>query len=176
MLTKLQRRPAEKQDALSWLLACHQRIRHFTALAQTLAITHDATPKDVKEAALSIHRYFTVALPLHEQDEELSLLPRLIGKDPALDQQLGLMRQEHRQVDTVLSEMLPMLACIAQDPSQRAMHVGGLKTQLTQLEALWQPHLLREEAIIFTAAEASLDASIKDAIMQEMKARRSTPS
>jgi iron-sulfur cluster repair protein YtfE (RIC family) len=175
MLTKLQRRPAEKQEALSWLLACHQRIRHFTALAQTLAVTHDATPEDAKEAALAVHRYFTVALPLHEQDEELSLLPRLIGKDPTLDQQLGLMQQEHRQVDAVLSEMLPILARIAQDPNQRAIHVGGLKTQVKQLEALWQPHLLREETIIFTAAEASLDAAIKDLIMQEMKARRSTP-
>ena len=53
MLTKLQRRTEEKQDAISWLLACHQRIRHFTALAQKLSEAHEATPEEAKEAALN---------------------------------------------------------------------------------------------------------------------------
>jgi iron-sulfur cluster repair protein YtfE (RIC family) len=175
MLTKIQKRPPEQQDAISWLLACHQRIRHFTALAQKLASGVAATPEEVKEAAESVLRYFTVALPLHEQDEERSLLPRLMGKDPALDHALSLMQQEHRQIDTALAVMLPLLAHIIQDPNQRAVHTGELETQVKQLEALWQPHLRREEEVIFVAAERSLDASEKDALMREMKARRSDP-
>ncbi|HEX9400550.1 MAG TPA: hemerythrin domain-containing protein [Anaeromyxobacter sp.] len=41
--------------------------------------------------------YFTEALPLHARDEEESVLPRLHGRDSAVDAELAAMEREHRE-------------------------------------------------------------------------------
>jgi hypothetical protein len=79
---------------LAALLACHERIHRFTALAARLATT-DGTPAERAEAAAGVVRYFTVALPLHAADEDDSLAPRLRGRDAAVDAALATMTAEH---------------------------------------------------------------------------------
>jgi len=65
------------EDAFDLLLGCHQRIRHFTATAAKLAHAQGATADEIRMAAASVHRYYSVSLPLHEADEEDSLRSRL---------------------------------------------------------------------------------------------------
>ncbi|WP_198104236.1 hemerythrin domain-containing protein, partial [Clostridioides difficile] len=64
---------------LDMLLACHDRLRHFSELASLLASRPDASADDVVDAARRLCTYFTVALPLHEADEEISVSPRLLS-------------------------------------------------------------------------------------------------
>jgi hemerythrin-like domain-containing protein len=173
MLNQIQKRSQEKQEAISWLLACHERIRHFTSLAKKLSLAFDVEPREVKEAAESVSRYFTVALPLHEQDEELSLLPRLLGKDAALDIALSQMKEEHRHVDEVIAQMLSPLQLLIQDPELVRETSSALQKTSCQLEELWHPHLLKEETIIFGAAQKYLDDAQKELLRLEMKGRRS---
>jgi len=59
------------------LLACHVCIRAFTALAGRLASADPAPDAEVAAAAQRVHRYHFVALPLHQEDEERSIAPRL---------------------------------------------------------------------------------------------------
>ena len=84
VLTRLGR-GAGAADAVGLLLDCHERIRAFTAMASRLAAPGDPGPDAIRDAAARVHRYFAEALPLHAQDEEESLAPRLRGRDPDLD-------------------------------------------------------------------------------------------
>src|SRR5512135_2411098 len=68
---------AQSTTPSEMLLACHQRIRHFSGVAVKLAHAHGVAENEIVQAAAGLHRYFTVALPLHEADENLSLHPRL---------------------------------------------------------------------------------------------------
>jgi len=71
---------SEPEDAISLLLGCHQRIRHFTQVAFRLAQNPNAPAPDRADAARSVLRYFQIALPLHEADENESIYPRLRDK------------------------------------------------------------------------------------------------
>jgi iron-sulfur cluster repair protein YtfE (RIC family) len=85
------------------LLDCHARIRHFAELAVRLAEV-DAPEAEIRDAAARVHRYFTVALPLHVADEELSIAPRLRRFVPdALDA----MEREHRAHTELLQRLIP---------------------------------------------------------------------
>ena len=69
-------------DPVDLLLACHMRIRHFGQLASALPGAQEAGAADVIDAAQRLHRYFTVALPLHVADEDESVRPRLDAHAP----------------------------------------------------------------------------------------------
>jgi hypothetical protein len=77
--------PRPAAGAVELLLECHERIRHFARLALKLAGTRDLPPAEVAEAAAAVRRYFAEALPLHAADEEESMMPRLRGRDPAVE-------------------------------------------------------------------------------------------
>ena len=61
-------RPANEppEDAVDLLIGCHQRIRHFTAVAVKLAHAQGATADEIRQAAAGVQRYYSVSLPLHE--------------------------------------------------------------------------------------------------------------
>lgn len=78
MLARLSKGPtAPTTDLVALLMDCHARIRHFAKLAHRIGVDLEATPANRSEACLAVERYFTEALPLHVQDEEESILPRL---------------------------------------------------------------------------------------------------
>ena len=58
------------EDAIQLLMACHVRIRHFSAAAVKLAHAQAASPEDIRMSAAGVYRYLSVSLPLHEADEE----------------------------------------------------------------------------------------------------------
>ncbi|HEU5061001.1 MAG TPA: hemerythrin domain-containing protein, partial [Kofleriaceae bacterium] len=81
-------------DPVDALLACHDRIRTFVALAGRAAAGAGA-PGEIAEACRRIERYFREAMPLHVADEEESILPRLRGREAALDRALAEMHEQH---------------------------------------------------------------------------------
>jgi hemerythrin-like domain-containing protein len=172
MLIQLQRPEKNSQDALSWLLSCHERIRHFTKLAQTLAASTKASEAEIIEAARAVHRYFTVALPLHEQDEEESLSPKIFGRENEIDDALSQMKQEHRAVDSIVAEMTKTLQALIDGPSTLSLLAKDLHEQSTQLSLLWETHLKQEEELIFPFAKKLLDETQLETLRQEMRSRR----
>src|SRR5688500_10721731 len=71
-----------RPELIELLAACHERMRRFVRVAQSVADASPTVPAtEVADAAASVHRYFTVAFPLHGIDEEASLIPRLRGRD-----------------------------------------------------------------------------------------------
>ncbi len=171
-------RPAAAQagDAVDALLACHARIRHYLAVNARLV---DASPvrtpaEQLAEAAAGIARYFTVALPLHSTDEDLSVRPRLEALAAAREVRalLSAMSDEHELIHRIIDGAAPLWREIAVQPVRLRDHRAELGRAGTELEALFQRHLAPEEEVLFPALRRHLDAAALAELHAEMRARR----
>jgi hemerythrin-like domain-containing protein len=174
MLTPLRRGPAaEPRDLRSHLLACHQRIRQFSHAARRLG-DPSISPSAAAEACRAVHRYFTVALPLHHEDEDRSLLPRLVAAGPSSDvsRALEAMRVEHAAIDRVLGEAVALWEAILADEAVWIAERSRVARAGARLEELFDAHLLLEETFVFPALDALLTPEDKEAIVSEIRARR----
>lgn len=171
MLNVLGKRPAVG-DAVDLLLECHDRIRSFLALARRVAGAGPAERDQVPEAAARVHRYFTQALPLHARDEEDSILPRLRGRDPAVDRELEAMAREHAEHEAPLARLVQACEEVARDPGRHAALAADLGGAARELEAHFAAHLRREEEVIFPAMRRLLDRAEDAEIVRELRARR----
>jgi iron-sulfur cluster repair protein YtfE (RIC family) len=175
MLTRIGKAPAAG-DVVDALLDCHQRIRDFIALSLRLAATQGSSPAEIAETAASLHRYFAVALPLHAQDEEESLLPRLEGVDPEVDRELAEMMREHAEHGNPLERLLAVCSELRASPGELPRLAPLLAAAARELERHFDAHLSREERVIFPAIRAHLDPATQATIQAEMKARRGVAS
>src|SRR3569832_2824179 len=90
----------KSESAVDLLVACHDRIRNFTGMVQKLAHAEGAEADEIRTAASSAHRYFAVALPLHEADEEESMRPRMEAVGRAeITAALDAMTHQHHGID-----------------------------------------------------------------------------
>jgi len=163
-------------DAVDLLLDCHARIRHFLALARRLGEARGESPEALAEAAGQVHRYFTLALPLHARDEEESIAPRLKGRDAALDAELVAMAREHREHQRPLGTLVAACAEVAGDPGRLAEVAGVLLRATAELEVHFTEHLAREEEVILPAVRRLLDAATDASVVKEMRGRRAGAS
>jgi iron-sulfur cluster repair protein YtfE (RIC family) len=172
MLTQVGRSRKDGGDAVDLLVECHTRIRHFTAVTRRLAEARDASPEEIREAAAGVHRYFTTALPLHARDEEESLVPRLRGLDPAIDQALDEMSREHELHGDPLARVVDLCAVLRDEPARQQSLAADLSGAVMELERQFIAHLDREEAVIFPAIRRLLAPDVNAAIVSELRARR----
>jgi len=159
-------------DVVDALLECHERIRAFTDLALRLAVTAGLSAAEVRDAAASVHRYFSVALPLHARDEEESVLPRLLGKDARVDRELAEMQREHAEHGGAVSRVLAACAELKERPEALPRIAPGLADAARELAHHFEAHLAREERGVFPAVHTHLDRDTRAAVHAEMRARR----
>lgn len=171
MLTRIGGTPAAG-DAVGLLLECHERIRSFLALAQRIAAAGPEEAAAVPEAAARVRRYFTQALPLHAQDEEETIVPRLRGLDPAVDAALQEMTREHAEHEAPLAALVGACEELANGPGRLEALAPVVARAASELERHFAVHLAREEEIIFPAMRRLLDRSVDDQIVREIRARR----
>jgi len=164
--------PLVPAGAVAALLECHGRIREFISLARRLGEADEAAAAEVADAAARVARYFTVALPLHAQDEEESVAPRLLGLDPFVDAELTVMAREHRDHEPALARLVGACDVLERDPARHAELAGTVVLVAGELERHFAVHLAREEAVIFPAIERLLDPAADAAIVEELRARR----
>lgn len=159
-------------DPLGLFLECHERIRRFCRLAVRIA-TEPSPDNDVKDAAFAVHRYFHRALPLHIEDEDLSLLPRLeaVG-DAAIKQALERMSDEHDPIDSRIRALIPSWRLLSERPTELAAMKSELFEQANAIEQLMLPHLVHEETVIFPAARRLLSKQQLEEIAGQMRDRR----
>src|SRR5512144_1450188 len=111
-------RPAE--GIVDLLLDCHARIRSFSELAVRLGEAAAPSRAEVVDAAARVRKYFVEALPLHARDEEDSVLPRLAGRDPAVDAALVAMHRDHEGHGELLDPVLALCADLEAAPERHA--------------------------------------------------------
>jgi hypothetical protein len=173
------------------LLGCHIRIRHFTEMACKLAHAHAADPEQIQRAATDVHRYFTVALPLHEADENISLHPRLRKALPstareeestdesetALLQRLGgpaadAMVEQHESIDQLVERLVPLCTILRTQPAKLDELSQELHEISAALQEIFTAHLALEEKTVFPAMEKFLSPEDLSLIRKEMRERR----
>jgi hemerythrin-like domain-containing protein len=166
--------PAEIEDAVSQLLGCHDRIRHFTTVALRLAELQQAPASDRSQAARAVLRYYTVALPLHEADENESVYPRL--KKTLLPGELAnaneQMIAQHKNIAATVAELIPIWQEVEHDPEAQDASSDRLRDCTERLSELWNAHLKLEEEQVIPALRQHLTADDLRAIQQEMRDRR----
>jgi hemerythrin-like domain-containing protein len=175
MLTRIQvadKPQGNEEDATALLLGCHQRIRHFTEIALRIAQNPRTAASEKAEAASSVLRYFEVALPLHEADENESVYPRLHRRLPAgaLAVANEDMVRQHTEIDAVIAELIPMWRSTAKGEAQPSNALLLAKTE--HLQSLWDAHLSLEEERVLPAMRKYLTSEDLEAIRCEMRSRR----
>jgi hemerythrin-like domain-containing protein len=171
MLTNFGKPPAP-EDAVALLLECHGRIRSFLDLARRLGAAQDVPADVVADAAGRLHRYFSLALPLHARDEEESVLPRIAGREPDLDRELEAMRREHAEHQEPLRRLLGASVVLASSPSRLTDLAPAFVEAARDLSGHFEVHLAREESVIFPAARRLLGPAADAEIVAEIRARR----
>lgn len=158
-------------DLVGLLLECHQRIRSFVRLAEEVGRRDDVPESEVVEACHRCERYFTEAFPLHVEDEEKSLLPRVRGLRPDIDHALLAMQAQHRAHDQLLQTFLAALRTVRRDPGQ-ARHREELRAIAKDLHAELETHLTLEEQVIFPAIRSEISGEVQARVLDELRARR----
>ncbi len=162
---------AGPDDVVSRLRDCHDRIRVFVREALAIAESDaSTTPERRRRSAENVLRYFTIALPLHEADEDASIAPRLrAAAGGSLDGLLERM-EEHDRIDTLVGELMRDWQSIARDgalPDDLAVH----RESVRHLGEIMEAHLGVEETELFPRI-AALPARERRAIVREMADRR----
>jgi iron-sulfur cluster repair protein YtfE (RIC family) len=174
MLTHIgTRRPSEDLTAL--LLECHGRIRSFVALATALASAEAAHPADVADTAAAIARYFGEALALHAEDEEVSVLPRLGGRDREVDAALVVMHREHARHGPAVDRVVSLCMDLAAEPGRHGELGPSLGAAARALGDHFAAHLANEEQIVFPALQRLLSSEAQAEVVAELRARRAPP-
>jgi iron-sulfur cluster repair protein YtfE (RIC family) len=164
---------AEPSDVVELLAACHDRIRFFLDLAQRLSDVTDTSDRDIQDASGRIVRYFSEALPLHVADEEESIIPRLTGRDPALDTTLKMMHREHSQHTPDIDRLLALCRVLEASPQRLPELSTTLKEISSKLASDLNSHLREEEDIVLPAIRSLWSEEEQDGVLGELRARRS---
>ncbi len=163
-------------QAADLLLECHVRIRSFLATARRIAEAKDASPGELADAAEAVRRYFTLALPLHVEDEERSILPRLRGRATEIDGALAAMVAEHQEHQRPLAELVATCATLSVTPTRHGDLSPALLATVTWLEKDFQSHLGAEEAVVIPGMRRWLSTQDDAAIVAEIRGRRGSPA
>jgi hypothetical protein len=155
-------------------LACHARIRSITELVCRLCDTRDAKETDIAKTARTVHWYFAMAFPLHTEDEDLSLAPRLLGAPVSreVENAIALQAAQHPIIESITSDVADMALAVARDPVSLSSVRQPLGTLAAGLGAVWETHLGLEERVIFPALRELPRASVQEMIAECESRRR----
>jgi iron-sulfur cluster repair protein YtfE (RIC family) len=161
------------EDAFDLLMGCHERIRHFTATVNKLAHAQSASAFEIRQTADGVYRYYSVSLPLHETDEEVTVRPRLDAvADARVRHALAAMHDQHLAIDELIERLLPLLQLVERNPAA-LQETGGEMCAITKaLDEVFGAHLQLEEEVIFPVIRLALSEQARTEMLAEMKARR----
>ena len=156
------------------LEACHDRVRRSLALLDRLVEHIEAHGHDAqsRSAAADVLRYFDLAAPLHHEDEERHVFPRLEHcGDAALEAATASLRIDHARMEALWAGLRVALQAWA---LPGATHdVGMLPRQhAREFGSVYAMHLHIEESLVFPAARARMDAGRLARMSADMQARR----
>jgi len=163
---------------LEMLLGCHARIRHFMQLGRTLAGAEGVPLEEIAEAAAAIFRYFSLALPLHEADENESLFPRIQAALPLrglVYEAAETMVEQHKAINELAAEMLSLCASLDRNPVRLPALARRLEHVTSALDQIFAAHLRLEETVIFPAIQELLSPAQRKEMSREMTERRRSP-
>jgi hypothetical protein len=165
----------KEENAIDMLMGCHQRIRHFSGMALKLVAAQEASPRQIELAAESLLRYFTVALPLHEADENESIQPRLRRAAPEeslAGPAVDAMVEQHRSIDEIVERLIPLWELLQHNPGMLPEVSNEMGHLAKTLETMFGLHLQLEEETVFPGMRQYLSEAELNDITKEMRDRR----
>jgi hypothetical protein len=166
--------PSHPRDAFDMRLECHERIRRFAELA-CRAASQDRVPEEQRaEAFAGVERYFTMALPLHVEDEDVSLarLLRELELSEELRRGVEEMERQHREIEALVATLLPRWRLLREQPGRHEEFARELLADSERLKGLMEEHLGLEERLLFPEARARLSPASVAALSAEIQERR----
>lgn len=162
------------EQPYAMLHACHERVQRTLDLLQRLLDylqihDHDAHSR---AAAADVLRYFDQAAPLHHEDEERHVFPLLLAQDDAgVQQAVRQLQAEHAAMAGQWRQIRqPLLRW--RDGAASPQPDQALREAVAQWIALYAQHILREEEVVFPAAQARMDELALQRMGADMQARR----
>ena len=165
-------------DPLGLMSDCHRRIERFLDVLLVVAAEGagrelSAAQREGLDVAL---RYFRKAGPLHTEDEEESLFPRLRqqgGEDLlAIMDKIERLEEDHRKAAALHAEVSRLGEKWLEEGVLSPQEAGGLSESLWNLRLLYQAHIAIEDYQLFPAASVTLAPSLIAVIGREMAVRR----
>jgi len=175
-------------DPMALLLACHDKVRHFTNLAVRLHqhVQVKGPDGEAQEAARTVLRYFNVAAPLHHADEEVDLFPALMALgDEGLTRTAERLHAQHAELDAMWAALATALQQVAAGqawpedgplagPKGGQRHAPGTLSRPEAFAQRYQAHAQDEEDLLYPHAQR-LSAAQLQQLADAMVARRRQP-
>ena len=156
------------------LEACHERVLRTLDLLGRLIDHIDSKGHDTqtRSAAADVLRYFDLAAPLHHQDEELHVFPRLLTLGDATQGATVLRLQtEHRRMEQDWAVLRTALLRWREAACTETVDAATRETA-KRFAALYTEHLNTEETLVFPAARTGTPDHELASMGAEMQARR----
>ena len=156
------------------LQACHVRMERSLVLMERLGAhlaTHGADTQ-AREAAADLLRYFDTAAPLHHEDEERHVLPRL--REAGHAAMAARLRGEHQVMERAWAALRPDLLAV-QAGTLAADTLPAARARWHAYATLYRGHLAAEERYAFPVARTGLPPDEERAMGEDMARRRGAP-
>ena len=159
-----------QRDVVEVLLEAHIEVRQVVSMAESLS--EGSATAGARETATTISDHVEWLLPMHRDDEELSVAPRLLGRHPVVDNALSQMKRQHLALDGPLARVRLLCRVLAGDISRLHALRFELGAAAKDLRARLAEHHAFEESIVFPALKRFLYVDELESIGTEMRARR----
>jgi hemerythrin-like domain-containing protein len=173
-----EKRESDFTDPIGMLGDCHRRIVRFLRVLVALATQQKGgdLSDEHRTLLLTSLRYFREAAPKHTADEEESLFPRLRSvHNPDVDvvlERIDSLEQDHECADRSHFEVDRLGRLWLTDGHLSSEDATRFEELILQLEALYRHHIGIEDTELFPYAARVLAAVDRQAIGNEMAARR----
>ena len=158
------------RDVVEVLLDAHVATRQMVSLAS--ALCSQSCTAQTRETAQSIADFVEWVVPLHCADEDVSLAPRLAGRDRAVDVALRQMHREHLALEAPLSRVRLLCSMVARDVTRMHALRFELARAAEELSAQLERHQAYEESTVIPALKRLLYVDELESIAAEMQTRR----
>lgn len=159
-----------QRDVVEVLLDAHIEARQVVSMAECLA-SGSATCA-AKETATTIADHVEWMLPMHWDDEERSLAPRLQGRHYVVDDALSKMKLQHLALEAPLARLKLLCTVLSRDISRLHALRFELGAAARDLKDRLAEHHALEESIVFPALKRLLYVDELESIQEEMRQRR----
>ena len=148
-------------DPIGMLRACHNKILDHCDLLEGLL------DKPVQDTATRVHRYFNTSAPLHHQDEEEDLFPRINRQSLKIADLVHNLKKEHQELNRLWGRIAADLKSLPKegfsDEFKQAAH---------EFCRLNRTHITVENRDLLPMATGILSSQDLGAVGETMAARR----
>jgi hemerythrin-like domain-containing protein len=153
------------------LLDCHADTRRYIDLAVAIGERTDIGGAEIANVAARVEQHFAVAFPLHLEDEEASILPRLRHRSSRIDSALARMQEQHDVYDDIVERLCVHANALRSSPDDDAER-DALASIARPLRLFLISHLTAEEKVLFPEIRKHLSREEERLVRREMEDRR----